>query len=84
VVKVVGDLDNHAKPDTSWSVEVAIPFAGLGVSAPSAGDRWRANLYRIDCTTPAQYSAWSPTLAFPAAYHVPKRFGWLAFESTAR
>ena len=31
-----------------WSAEWAIPFASLGVAAPRAGDRWRANFFRID------------------------------------
>lgn len=29
-----------------WSVEMAIPFAGLGVDAPAPGDRWRLSLCR--------------------------------------
>jgi len=67
----------------AWSVEAAIPFAGLGVSAPSVGDRWRANFYRIEYSAPTEYSAWSPTLAVPANYHVPDRFGWLEFSGKA-
>lgn len=69
-----------ARPDRWWSVEVAVPFKGLAVPVPVPGDRWRANFYRIDYTTPAEYSAWSPTFANPPAFHVPTRFGWLRFN----
>jgi hypothetical protein len=63
-----------------WSAEWAIPFASLGVAAPVAGTRWRANFFRIDQAGGGQYSAWSPTFADPADFHLPDRFGVLAFE----
>jgi hypothetical protein len=81
-VKVKGDLEDRSRRDEEWSVEVAIPFAGMGVAAPAAGARWRGNFYRIDYGKPTEYSAWSPTLADPASYHVPERFGWLVFEKS--
>lgn len=64
-----------------WSVEAGIPFAGLGLNAPSVGAEWRANFYRIDYNSPTEFSSWSPTLAYPAAYHVPTRFGFLRFAA---
>jgi hypothetical protein len=67
---------------TAWTIEAAIPFAGLGISPPAPDDRWRANFYRIEYSKPTEYSAWSPTLAYPANFHVPERFGWLKFEGT--
>lgn len=65
--------------DESWSAEWSIPFASLGVAAPRAGDRWRANFFRIDQAGGGEYSAWSPTLADPPDFHLPHRFGVLVF-----
>ncbi|MCX5738568.1 MAG: carbohydrate-binding family 9-like protein [Proteobacteria bacterium] len=66
--------------DESWSAEWSIPFASLGVAAPRAGDRWRANFFRIDQAGGGEYSAWSPTHAEPPDFHLPHRFGVLVFE----
>ncbi|HEU4431489.1 MAG TPA: carbohydrate-binding family 9-like protein [Myxococcota bacterium] len=68
-----------------WSVEWAIPFASLGVAPPKPGERWRANVLRIDRPRGArgqggEFSAWSPTFAEPADFHVPDRFGALELE----
>jgi len=30
----------------SWTVEIAIPFKGLGLETPKSGDKWRFNLAR--------------------------------------
>lgn len=79
-VQLARESDGDGRRDLWWSAEIAIPFAGLRVSAPNVGDQWRANFYRIDYTEPAEFSAWSPTLVTPARYHEPTRFGWLAFD----
>jgi len=76
-VQMLGRRDEGGE---SWSAEWAIPFASLGVAAPRAGDRWRANFYRVDQAHGGEYSAWSPTLADPPDFHLPDRFGVLAFE----
>jgi hypothetical protein len=34
------------RPGKTWSIEVAVPFADLGVEPPVPGDRWRANVGR--------------------------------------
>jgi hypothetical protein len=62
-----------------WSAEFAIPFRSLIAAPPKAGERWRANFYRIDRPENRQWelSAWSPT-GFPN-FHVPERFGILEF-----
>jgi hypothetical protein len=39
------------------------------------------NLYRIDRAARSEYLSWSPTLARPADFHVPTRFGTLRFEA---
>ena len=62
----------------SWAVEMAIPFAALN-GAPHAGDRWRMNLYRIERLPDEEYICWSPTMADPANFHVPARFGTIEF-----
>ncbi len=36
----------HLAEGESWSVEMAIPFAGLGVDPPRPGDSWRLSLCR--------------------------------------
>lgn len=81
-VIVDGTLDDRTDIDRGWSVEIAIPFAGLGRSTPRPGERWRANLYRIDLSPePAEFHAWSPTLVSPPRFHVPSRFGTVFFVS---
>jgi hypothetical protein len=57
-----------------WSASLRIPLDALGGSAPA---QWRANFYRVDRGSPDEFSAWSPTLANPADFHVPERFGIL-------
>jgi hypothetical protein len=65
---------------SSWTVEMVIPFAAFPeVNPPRPGDVWRANFYRIDRADPPEFTAWSPTLESPANFHVPERFGYLAF-----
>ena len=73
-------LGRRGSGGESWSAEWAIPFASLGVAAPRAGDRWRANFFRIDQAHGGEYSAWSATLADPPDFHLPDRFGLLVFE----
>lgn len=61
-----------------WSAALTIPLAPLCEGPIPA--TWRANFYRIDrgaSVQPDEFSAWSPTLADPADFHVPQRFGIL-------
>ena len=64
-----------------WSAEIFIPFAlleGLGGVPPAPGDRWRANLYRIDYDeSPPAHWAWSPISEI--CYHLYEEFGTLVF-----
>jgi Carbohydrate-binding family 9 len=79
-VRVRGTLNRRGDRDRDWTVEMALPFADLGLDRPvRAGDAWRANFYRIDRGRPEEFSAWSPTLADPPNFHVPSRFGKLVF-----
>jgi hypothetical protein len=69
------------RPHSRWSAEIRLPWAGLGFADPARLPRsWRLNLYRIDRPrdgSPPEYSCWSPTLATPANFHLPARFGTL-------
>ena len=64
------------------SVFLGIPFSALGRETPKRGERWRANIFRIDRSASHgdQYSAWQPTLRSPADFHVPAAFGELVFD----
>ncbi len=80
-IRVRGTLDVRDDVDDGWSVEWAIPFAALGAPSPRRGERWRANFYRIERPrgSAPEFSAWSPTFADPAEYHLPAHFGVLEF-----
>ena len=65
--------------DDSVTVAMRIPWGGLG-RRPTAGARWRANLFRCVGAGPGRgYLAWRPTYAPEPNLHVPERFGWLRF-----
>ena len=63
-----------------WTVEIALPFSEIGreKKAPSIGETWRANFYRIEYGSKKEEdSCWSPTLRLD--FHTPDRFGYLVF-----
>jgi hypothetical protein len=65
-----------------WWAALALPWRALVPALSTGGPPalWRANLYRIDRPRngePAEFSAWSPTLAAPPDFHKPARFGYL-------
>ncbi len=62
-----------------WKVEVKLPFASLGRTAPRAGEIWRANFYRYNRTRGEREElvSWSPTRL--RSFHQPVRFGRLEF-----
>lgn len=55
-----------------WWAELSIPW-----EKPSR--IWRANFYRVERPRDGdpEFTCWSPTLASPADFHKPARFGWL-------
>jgi hypothetical protein len=67
----------------SITIAMSIPWRAFGRdSAPRAGERWRANLYRAVGRDPARgYLAWRPTYAPEPSFHVPAEFGWLEFKT---
>ena len=81
-VTVDGTVDDRTDRDRGWTVELAVPFADFFTAPhipPEPGDRWRANLYRIErAGDEMAFIAWSPT-GVPN-YHVPARFGTLVFR----
>lgn len=68
----------------SWMAEVFIPYALLNPivgKAPRPGDKWRANLYRIDYDK--GYTSWTWQKTTPklrGSLHEFKKFGTLIFE----
>ena len=84
-VHVDGTFDDRTDIDKGWTVEMAIPFAGLNRKTPASDERWRANLFRIEFGASEEYDAWSPPQnpGEPPAFHVPSRFGSLVFSGRA-
>jgi len=82
-----GAIDDQ-EPDAGYSVEMAIPWQAFSsknhpASPPRIGDKWRANLYVMDLVRDRQQAAaWSPLGI--GDFHVPGRFGILAFEGLQR
>ncbi len=78
-----GNLDDK-EADTGYTVEMAIPWQAFSLDGkpfapPAIGDEWRANLYVMDLIEGRQQAAaWSPLGI--GDFHVPHRFGILAFE----
>ena len=61
-----------------WWAVFTIPWRGITSDDPPPR-LWRANFYRIERPRDGEpeFSAWSPTLARPADFHQPARFGVL-------
>jgi hypothetical protein len=84
-VTVVGDGKKEGTADTSWTIELAIPFEDMWTAPnipPKDGDMWRINFYRIErgsstSTGDDWYAAFSPTLN--PSFHTPWRFGKVYF-----
>ena len=69
----------HVRPD-SLTLGLRVPWKHLG-HAPRAGERWRCNLFRCVGRDPSRgYLAWQPTHTPEPSFHVPDKFGWMAFK----
>lgn len=81
-----GGIDDR-EPDAGYTVEMAIPWQAFSTkkrptSPPAIGDTWRANLYVMDLMGDRQQAAaWSPLGI--GDFHVPSRFGILAFSGAS-
>lgn len=63
----------------SLTLALRVPWEALG-RAPSAGARWRCNLFRCVGLAPDRgYLAWQPTHTPEPDFHVPEKFGWMLF-----
>jgi len=79
-VHVDGTVDGRPG-DRGWSCEMALPLEDVVTAPhipPRPGDRWRANLYRVERRPERANLAWSPTLV--GDFHRPDRFGDLVFR----
>ena len=72
-VAIDGTLNAEGE-DKSWTVEVAIPFAGIPGGAPENNTAWSVNLYRLDETF---HAAWAPLTR--SDYHELSSFGRVTF-----
>ncbi|MBI4027561.1 MAG: DUF4838 domain-containing protein [Verrucomicrobia bacterium] len=63
--------------DTSWVVEMAIPFENLGLAGPPAGATWRGNFARRRVGPPIECSTWNRV---EERLEDPRGFGELRFE----
>jgi len=59
-----------------WAMEVAIPFADLGVGGSPDGETWGWNFNRHIMSGVDLWVAWATT---GAGFHTPERFGTLTF-----
>lgn len=65
---------------TGWTAEFYIPYkllAPLLANPPASGNRWRANMYRIDYDNGEVAFAWQKTIT---TFHEYKKFGVFIFE----
>ena len=61
----------------SWTTEVAIPFAALGVATPTPGTQWALNLTRNRAASGVlQFITWAVPYG---SFHSPDRFGKVVF-----
>ncbi|HVP68941.1 MAG TPA: carbohydrate-binding family 9-like protein [Anaeromyxobacteraceae bacterium] len=70
-----------AQGDRGFTVEMAVPLESLSSARPRPGERWRANLYRIEGVNRLavkEGQAFSPP--YRADFHALDRFGWLVFD----
>lgn len=79
-----GTLNQTSDKDTSWTLELAIPWANFEELAkklpPEAGTTWRVNLNRWDGVEPnRRLSQWSDSGLEKPNPHNPARFGELIF-----
>ena len=81
-VSVNGTLNQPGDEDTSWTIEMKIPFAttpGLA-SPPKKGDTWALNLYRFDRPGKKGARAYAWSTGPRGDFHEVSKFGILKFN----
>jgi len=84
VTSVPGPTKDESPDDDGWWLAAKLPLRTLSEFTarpvcPHAGDRWRANFYRIGGKTDVQHACWSRIDLPTADYHSPDFFGELLF-----
>lgn len=68
--------------EQAWQVELAIPWADLGVAAPQEGQEWGFNVGRERRPgEPKEWSTWAPLQKDLKKFAVPELFGRLRFAA---
>jgi hypothetical protein len=75
-------IDPEVRDPLTWTLSFALPFRLMepyvGPARPSAGDRWRANLYKCaDDSSHPHWASWAPL--DERNFHLPRSFGVLRF-----
>lgn len=62
------------------TIIMRVPWSAFG-RTPRAGERWRANFFRVAGRDPDRgYVTWRPTRTPEPSFHVPREFGELEFK----
>jgi hypothetical protein len=81
-VSIDGTLNDASDVDRGWTLEVAIPFQlfqrVMPAGRPTAGDRWRLNLSRLEANMSVK-SQWSQGDRNFPRFHHPEYFGFVEF-----
>ncbi|NIG52579.1 carbohydrate-binding family 9-like protein [Chitinophaga sp. Cy-1792] len=96
-VKINGTINHPADQDSSWTVEMAIPFSALQLTdksaVPADNDIWRINFSRVEWDTdivdgkyvklkkPENNWVWSAQEMIDM--HAPERWGYLQFAAAS-
>jgi len=84
---ILGNLDSRwnspctvkaGREPGAWTLEVALPWKSMGMTAPKAGKKLGMGVQRNRKQGAGEMSQWSPT--FSGWGHVPDRFGVLILE----
>jgi hypothetical protein len=84
-VTVDGTINDDSDEDSSWTVELRIPFNAIpGVDgAPSEDASWAANFYRFDRPEDGATHAFAWSTAARGDFHQVDKFGTLSFPTDA-
>lgn len=78
-----GTLNDETTQDRSWSVELKIPFAALGLDdMPTEQDSWLVNIYRIDRPSKDETHAYAWSTLANKNFHNIAKFGTWSFAAS--